>query len=92
MRCDARCISPALDVAVRKVAKSVSSTLTYLGMMNIEHTPEVPVEGLRPGSAADLLSKFRFDILLVDDHHMLGSLVERADDQDLFDTTVYRSL
>ena len=61
-------------------------------MMSIEHTPEVPVECSGPGSAADLLSKFRFDILLVDDHHMLGSLVERADDQDLFDTTVYRSL
>ena len=71
--------------------RGVGDKLTYLGMV-IEKTPEGHVDVSGPGSATELLAKFRSDKAPVDDYPMLGSMVEQHGDDDAVDATRYRAM
>lgn len=91
--CDA--LLDELDVVLTRrygtLTRGVGNTLTYLGMV-IEITPEGHVDVSGPGSATELLQKFRSDKAPVDDYPMMGSMVYQRGDEEAVDATKYRAL
>jgi hypothetical protein len=73
------------------IKRGVGNTLTYLGMV-IEITPEGHVDVSGPGTATELLNKYRSGAVPVDDYPMLASMMEQSGDDIAVDATVYRGL